>query len=1164
MTPPKNRGERKKSSTEDGNFKHDRQLSDNLPSMVMVQSIVAYLGTVEMPMMDAHMVAQASLDSVRGCVQRLRLEQHIHQRVLFKVTQSGAKLYNADGDMIAIYHVDKLMFSAPCPDDGRFFCLVTLQDAHHGKITSMSNIQTSCHIFMVDPEISSHNVHLEKANRFGIQCSTNTETGECVEFPKTPRSILSVMRLLQSTSNEQLLKTSDDLRNTSVLSNTTNDSGIVDQSLSTPHYHILDYHPPHTKLTRGESSLPPVALAWTNNDKRKISVERKHSSSSMDEGNRFSPKNLFTSDSDSSHSHTRSGHSNVAYSGRNSTLPSNLSSAFHTKQTVEHHKLHSSSVSSSRLAQQNATPMLSQQNLHRHDNRMKHSHVPPPMHKLSMGKYRMADLRAHSDQARHQRRVERGKPPFVMPSHQSAKREGKAFANRFVAFGKAISRSTENVAVSDEDPLSGASSVESLASNASLPSCINGSFSGNFDYGYHRSSLRGVAPPQVSDVTAGRISHWAVSFDRLLDDPLGVKYFKHFLCKEFSEENILFWEACEGLRTISADDVEKMKHDIKAIYDRFLAHDAPMPVNIDSQGQQQAEEALTSQPHPNIFLNQQNQVYTLMKLDSYSRFLKSPLYRQCMVSEMEGRPLPLDTSTWSNTSDTTSVDSSIYSRPPARSVDAGSSSFRRKGKKSKGSKKSLFGFKNRPKGGSFQRDKSSAGHDSSRDSSGSESYLGHASPLVRSGSLPTAVPDFPDASRVCHVTLWDNTTTVIYAKKSGVTTVAEALDNLCERRGVKLSAVEVFMFDDDDRSSSASGGSGRPKRPLSLDLDVSVLASRSIVLERRALFRLDMLPVRRSVGVKARPGKNIGDALKSVLTKYNLQLCDVTAKISGEEDELILDQPVSNIDGLRIILEQRHRDVAKKANHSFKEKKDKVEENKPVSTVKSRNAEKQETEELLNLMSLLQSSKMNDQRGLISKADLVLPDFLKQPELATRGSKNGNNNNSTESTGVHVVDNVVDELSPYAISSILDPSSVQLTSDTSGRHTHRKTDTRRGSRGYVELSAQPKSFSTFKPSFAVPQVSRDRLTPELNESDPNDTTIVEDPDIVGSLGLEGSFDPEMTLVTLSTPPHDLSVQGRNLLELSMADFSPPTPISTKVHQFDHPGENDEETKTIMV
>lgn len=88
MTPPKHtKKERKKSSSSDSSYstKIDRQISGTVPSMVMVQSIVAYLGTVEMPLMETHMVAPASLDAVRGCVQRLRQEQHIHQRVLFKV-----------------------------------------------------------------------------------------------------------------------------------------------------------------------------------------------------------------------------------------------------------------------------------------------------------------------------------------------------------------------------------------------------------------------------------------------------------------------------------------------------------------------------------------------------------------------------------------------------------------------------------------------------------------------------------------------------------------------------------------------------------------------------------------------------------------------------------------------------------------------------------------------------------------------------------------------------------------------------------------------------------------------------------------------------------------------------------------------------------------------
>lgn len=33
-------------------------------------------------------------------------------------------------------------------------------------------------------------------------------------------------------------------------------------------------------------------------------------------------------------------------------------------------------------------------------------------------------------------------------------------------------------------------------------------------------------------------------------------------------------------------------------------------------------------------------IYNLMKFDSYTRFLKSLLYQECMLAEVESRPLP--------------------------------------------------------------------------------------------------------------------------------------------------------------------------------------------------------------------------------------------------------------------------------------------------------------------------------------------------------------------------------------------------------------------------------------------------------------------------------------------------------------------------------------------
>lgn len=55
----------------------------------------------------------------------------------------------------------------------------------------------------------------------------------------------------------------------------------------------------------------------------------------------------------------------------------------------------------------------------------------------------------------------------------------------------------------------------------------------------------------VGGGTLGRAASWALGFEKLLADSAGVATFKEFLKKEFSEENIIFWEECESLKKVA-------------------------------------------------------------------------------------------------------------------------------------------------------------------------------------------------------------------------------------------------------------------------------------------------------------------------------------------------------------------------------------------------------------------------------------------------------------------------------------------------------------------------------------------------------------------------------------------------------------------------------------
>lgn len=111
---------------------------------------------------------------------------------------------------------------------------------------------------------------------------------------------------------------------------------------------------------------------------------------------------------------------------------------------------------------------------------------------------------------------------------------------------------------------------------------------------------------------------------------------------EYSHENIYFWTACERYRKIKGDDEDSVKVRMAAaenILKKHLSAGAAEPVNVDSHARQAAHDG---PPTAGLFATAQKQIYNLMKFDSFSRFLKSDLYKDSLVAEMSGKNLPFE------------------------------------------------------------------------------------------------------------------------------------------------------------------------------------------------------------------------------------------------------------------------------------------------------------------------------------------------------------------------------------------------------------------------------------------------------------------------------------------------------------------------------------------
>jgi len=318
------------------------------------------------------------------------------------------------------------------------------------------------------------------------------------------------------------------------------------------------------------------------------------------------------------------------------------------------------------------------------------------------------------------------------------------------------------------------------------------------------------------------VAQWATSFEKLLQHPVGVSYFKDFLCKEFSEENLLFWLDCERLRQTPTESVENLNKQISSIYSTYLSSNASTPVNIDSNGSHLAQLATKSQPpSPSAFQNQQSQIFRLMKLDSYPRFLTSSCFQECLLAEME------------ETASICSTDSDGSFQQRLSSSKSFSKSFTVK------RKMSLFNFKHeRPPSTSSREELIKSIHTSSDDVSKSN-----------------------DVTKICRVLLWDRTQCCVDCKN--LPSVYDVIKPLCDSRNLKTSSVKVSKLTKFVETFE-EGTNCEYKDEISLQEKSDDVINSTLLVELYDVIQVHVIESGRNVYVEVGEKKIVGDVIAGV------------------------------------------------------------------------------------------------------------------------------------------------------------------------------------------------------------------------------------------------------------------------------------------------------------
>lgn len=372
------------------------------------------------------------------------------------------------------------------------------------------------------------------------------------------------------------------------------------------------------------------------------------------------------------------------------------------------------------------------------------------------------------------------------------------------------------------------------------------------------------------------VLEWNTSFEILLSDIYGVHAFAEFLRKEFSAENIYFWTACERYKQLEC--AAERCAEAQRIFSKHLENGAPDPVNIDSQATSKTQAQL-KEANVDLFDAAQKQIFNLMKYDSYARFIKSDIYKNCLERDIKKLTPPypenrvLDPALSSTNQELQGQGTSVSPIKLKKSLS--NAEDRRR--------KSLLPWhrKTRSKSKDRNEDKKEG------DANGNNIYSSRSSL-----SSFDAVLESKDSQRsqLCRVILPNGATTIVQTRPTE--TIRELVVRLLDKRGLAYTCFEVIT--------------GDSNKPCDLECMSTRIAGKQVTIEQRVTFKLD-LPNKKVISVKSKPEKVLEEVLRPILHKYHYSLDEVQVHVRDTPPNQPMPVPlikkiVTEVDGRRLTI----------------------------------------------------------------------------------------------------------------------------------------------------------------------------------------------------------------------------------------------------------------------